>query len=153
MLNIIRLYINVNKNSIDIEETKKIKLKNLKFTHFHVNYGSGLKFDNLYNFNKLDYYLIDYFKNIDVIPNIIIMINFCKFDNDLNYFIIEYHLDFEIKTLYDYYCFIHKVHNNNKELNYNYSINSLNEVKLDEKETKIYKYGYEIELEYPYCFI
>lgn len=153
MLNIIRLYTDINKKSIDIEEMKNIELENLKFTHFHVNYGSGLKFYNLYNFNKLDYYLIDYFKNIDVIPNSVIMINICKFDNELSYFIVEYKPNFEIKTLYDYYCFIYKVHNDDKELNYNYSINSLNEVRLSENNNKIYKYGYEIELEYPYCFI
>lgn len=153
MLNVIRLYTNVTQKIITIDEMKQIEMKNLKFTHFHINYTNGLKFDSLYRFNKLDNYLINYIKHIDSIPNSIITINICKFDTELNYFIIEYQPDFEIETLYDYYCFIDKVHNNTKDFNFNYTINSLYEETLNKDKPKTTKYGYDIELKYPQCFI
>lgn len=153
MLNVIRLYTNVTQKTLTLNEMKRIEITNLKFTHFHINYTNGLKFNSLHDFNKLDNYLINYFKNIDTLPNLMIMINFCKFDTELNYFIIEYQPNFEIKTLYDYYCFIDKVHDNTKKLNYNYTINSLHEETLNKNKPKITKYGYDIELKYPQCFI
>lgn len=153
IINIIRLYTNINQKQIITEEMKNIELNNLKFNHFHINYTSNLKFSGLYDFNKLDTYLINYFKKIDILPNSIIMINFCKFDEELNYFIIEYQPEFEIKTLYDYYCLVTKVHDNARKLNYNYTINSLSEEILNKNKPKTIKYGYEITLEYSYCFI
>ena len=154
MINIIRLYTNVDKNNLTTDEMKEILISKLKFTHFHINYGNGFKFVDLYEFNNLDTYLKEYLKNIDILSNSIIMVNIYKFNFEYNYFIIEYKPDFEIKTLYDYFCFVTESHNQNSLLNYNFNINNLKQTILDIDNLKqIYKYGYSIKLNYPYCYI
>lgn len=131
IINIIRLYTDINYRAIPIEEMRNYELPDFRFTHFHVNYGNNLKFQSMVEFPGLSEYISKYFNNIDTTENGIIMINIYNFNYDYYYNIIEYTPEMEIKTLHDYYWFVVNSHSHNA-INYNWNYTSIDsKIKID----------------------
>lgn len=136
VINIIRLYTNIQTNSININDMKQYALNDFKFTHFHFNYSNGLLFDSLECFPNLQQQIKEYLRNIDTLDNGIIAINIFNFNWDYYYNIIEYKPKTKIKNLFEYYWFIVNTHFYNK---YAYNLNYTTQTeKLSIKDNKIH---------------